>query len=316
MSNSRPLEVTAQLAQLNLQASPLAAMSWDVPAAVQLEEVTPAPLDESLIRRGLGFDDLIDAELEPSFVLRWQWPSRAQSPAKVSPKDGLLLRFANLAEAAPPAYLRFAKRWGPLRLCEHGLPGTHVPSDLEETLGDIPRCWMAGQLQFTEPIGLWRQYSRHAAAIIRITAQLKDGVPTPRDWWDPMRQLQHDEQVETDIEWAETYAPVDIPRKDLVASQEAGVERWINWWLRLAGIRPVLRWDEGLVLVGTGGLFGALAFQLANLVHADGHLAWCAVCGEFFTTERKRQAGRRTYCEKDDCRERGRRRLSARRNDA
>jgi hypothetical protein len=333
MSDSRPLggqgrgtpasegpnlREVAELAGLDLTVGPLAAMSWRVPEEVVLEVPPLEPAFNLGDLRGTGLWPHVATvpAHQPSSVLRWPSQSFNRSGA-TKPRRDLLLRFANLADASESAYLRFATRWGPLRLCRHGLPATHVPAELWENYPEVPDCPSIGFADMAETIDAWRGYATQAAAIIRITAELRNAKPTPRGWWATMHQLETDEPLEAEIDWVETYEPAndarDLPDPaQLVASQQGGVERWVNWWIRMAGIRPVLSWDEGFALVGTGGLFGALAFQLANLVHADGHISWCSVCGTFFATERKRQSGRRTYCDNDDCRERGRRRLSAR----
>jgi hypothetical protein len=242
------------------------------------------------------------------------WDRSWHDTRQVKARKDLVIRFAGLTKKGPGMFRRFATAWGPLRLCRHDLPATHIPPELWEDIPGIPDCPRAGFGDIHEPVEVWRGYAIEADAIIRIIVGLKDRKPTARDLWEPMRHLERDEPLEASIDWAETYSDLGWQAPTIaqqVESQRAGLERWINWWLRVAGIRPAFSWDRGLDLVGSGGLFVVLAYGLATLAYSESNVASCAVCGTLFTTTRKHQAGRRTYCNNRKCSERGRRRLSA-----
>jgi hypothetical protein len=290
---------------LETSVGPLASMSW------------PVPLPPRLVVTRVGGGRRSDrCSLPPVDMPTLVWDSADRSSHWVRARKGLVLQFANLADARPAAFRRFAATWGPLALCSHGLPATHLPIDLIYDAPDISDCGANSRRE--EEIARWRQFATEANFIIRITAMLKDGIPSPRDLWEPMGHLAYDEPLEASIDWAETYAGSrDQPtRRQQVDTQRAGLEHWINWWLRVAGIGPALIWGQGLELVGRGSLFGAIAFQLAHLAHSEGNVSWCAVCGRLFSTVHKRQSGRNAYCNRTNCRERGRRRLSARKTSA
>jgi len=55
------------------------------------------------------------------------WKGSQTINAELSRTEDLALRFATLCSADTPAIVRFARRFGPLYLCEHRLPMTHIP---------------------------------------------------------------------------------------------------------------------------------------------------------------------------------------------
>src|SRR6266487_2634569 len=79
---------------------------------------------------GLQLERPIDARIldVPGMVslsdglLEWRWIP-GQKREQVRP--GILEGFLKLADAADSSILAFAKKWGPLGICEHELPSTH-----------------------------------------------------------------------------------------------------------------------------------------------------------------------------------------------
>ncbi len=309
MLDRRALLVQAELAGARLEAGPLSDLRWAVPGGVELRH---EPTTE--LRKVSGRIPNVPSDDPGSWSLRWRWSGVLTEDEMVAPHGRLLLRFASLADSPPEAYLEFAQRWGPLRLCGHGLPGTHVPSRWVDVVPGLPGCGALDLLAPVESVEVWRSYAIQAASIIMITAQLRTSVPTEKPLWTPMRRLEHDEPLEAAIYWEEDYSDLDRTdrptRQEVVVSQREGLAHWINWWLALSGAAPRFDPERGLVTLATGGLFAALAYKLATLFNADNYIICCAVCGEFDDRDRKPQAGRRTYCSDPDCSERGRRRMS------
>jgi hypothetical protein len=78
------------------------------------------------------------------------WKGSRTINAELSRTEDLALRFATLCSADTPAIVRFARRFGPLYLCEHRLPMTHIPEhayrymldelplDVQADLGAVP----------------------------------------------------------------------------------------------------------------------------------------------------------------------------------
>ena len=239
----------------------------------------------------------------------------------------LLARFVALADAPDAHIERFARRYGVLMICEHGLPCSHqratpvrrvvdratvdqlieagVMSIVAPLLEPVSDCYPLGWREATtwEPIATWRRFSRHAGALLQLAAHVHQGGPTTR------RAAEARRAAHAPL-WKVVYdrdpARVDAWKVD--TSGECG--RWslmevVQEWLVLGDVRPRPEWgaaDATISLSGTG-LFGALAVQLAFAVcQADG-FASCSACGTPFVPQRRPAPGRRTYCE--DCRAEG-----------
>ena len=97
-----------------------------------------------------------------------------------SATDGALPAFLALAGANDAAVLRYARRWGVLNLCRHGLPtlhdGAYSPlfgQELDGPPGSI--CEDLGGPRFREPLTLWRSYAARARAVIALSVRLRNG---------------------------------------------------------------------------------------------------------------------------------------------
>lgn len=77
----------------------------------------------------------------------------------------------------------------------------------------------------------------------------------------------------------------------------------MDWWMRMADVRPRLLWrgDGPSVSLGSGTLLGELAVRLLHAVAGGGDLMMmCADCGEWVAAKRRPPAGAAYRCR--DCR--------------
>lgn len=311
------LRAAAQRADVRLEARPLVDLGWMASAAVRLTE-TPAKTLRLLQR------DPRTITAPASATLVW---SPSPSPEEVTWRwadERLLLAFAGLSVAPASQILTFARRWGPLWLCGHGLPASHRSAEWLLDRDPFGRC-EAIRDPPREDVDLWRRYATEAAAVVEVVTSLRKQCPVPLAMWDPISHLQGDEPFGANVAWpleerGEKYwtskdlRPSEVEERDqILADQHEALSIWLNWWLDISGARP--HYDpmrNGIVPVVHPTLFAAIAFQLASLMSGPEWLIKCHACGEYEERDAKPQAGRRAYCSL--CRERGRRRDWAREN--
>lgn len=179
----------------------------------------------------------------------------------------------------PEDVLRFARRYGPLGLCKHGLPPMHRGSwyrdvikdgelvevihtgEWEPRLGGSERGWCPPVSP--EPIKKWLVLSELALSHVNLAASLKTGT---------IRELKG-------------FAKLFLMDR-------------VNEWLGDAGVRLELNWDkhEPVLTLTGGGAFGALGVQLLTAVTAN-TLAVCSGCGKpYLRMTRRPKAGQRNFC--------------------
>jgi hypothetical protein len=212
---------------------------------------------------------------------------------------------------------RFARRFGILEFCEHGLPATHNPRFLSMPLIGLiqsPSLWKPvevgierepsflikgqGERPWCEPIGSeaiegWLFWSRMAASLLNVAAALTRNLPTHRADWETIITEESDERpLLIDTLLARRW----IAR---VYLQEA-----VNRWLQLANVLLSLRWPIGAEKASLkleGNTFGLLGVQLLTAVTGAQGLTVCDGCSKPYVREGRRpQAGRANYC--PDCR--------------
>lgn len=241
-----------------------------------------------------------DAIIVPAFADlekdRLVWVSdydRKRCQKEVYPGPQMLERFVSLADASPASILEFARQWGVLEICEHGLPRSHNPCRPgQQMYRRVTWCYPLGWYErgkgydCWEPLAAWRQFSRHARALLNIAAQLHQG------------------QVGRLEDWRIVYERSGSPRPAPWWEQDVQIEKWkvanvVNEWLELGNVRLRARWDEAgpSVTLAGGGLFGALACQLLLTISRTDGLAICSACGVPYVPHRRPVAKRRRYCE-------------------
>jgi hypothetical protein len=229
---------------------------------------------------------------------------------------GLLDGFVRLADASPEKILAYARKWGILEICEHGLPSTHASmthrSSPMRGLGSFARAkserqrepvrqpgeicpprahydsstWVPGQLfVFSEPVSAWTEYARQARALLNLIAQHARGQPLSMD---DLRVA--DPTIETSMQtW----------HRPGISAAQFVIGSCVNDWLMIS--EPTIRmvyWEPTTpaLRLMEGGLFGAIAISLAmKAVRSDG-LAICSGCGTGYTPSRMPRRGTRTYC--------------------
>lgn len=224
-----------------------------------------------------------DLEVRGQDWLLWS-PEAAK---RVRPGTGTFQKFVELADAPTHEILKYARRWGVLEICEHGLPACHdgcVPLDLGK--------------KFYDPVGVWRRFAALFRAMLNIAAQLHQGKPgRPEDW-----------QIVAGPPLSLATAPL-FQRRGLAVDRDKLVVA-LNVLLSIGRVRPVVTWREGKWAIEfTGGLrimsslFGALVYQLMLAVTQTEGCAMCSNCAQSYFPERRPNPYRRNYC--PSCRDRG-----------
>jgi hypothetical protein len=242
---------------------------------------------------------------EPDCILRWQ----AGGNRFVRPKDEMLDDFLLLGRASDEKVLRYAKTWGVLGICKHGLPYSHNPStgaiaqSWNEIIADSMACGpvpihsarqgVLHPLEFQESLADWRKYSQAARSICNIHIALDSERIGDLDDWQTLFNFP-------------AYSRLQVPWWDQdVITEWFILIRTLNEWLRWGGVRPVFNgvgknlWG---VCLGRKGLFGALACQIMRNTCLPHRVMLCSGCKTVFTAMKQRSVGRRQYCR--ECRER------------
>ena len=245
------------------------------------------------------------------------WERSGEPQARVvHPSPGVLTDFIRLAGGSPSDFLAFARRWGVLALCEHGLPHTHNPAGTEPG-----RRWMGngcrpvklgdhvGDGAYVDDLESWRYLATRVNAIVKLTAQVRRGVVAPLDDWRLATGIP--EALARDEYWPEatsSEALIWYPERLAGAVQEL---------IEIGNVEPRIQsTDRGDFVVSFGpgrmagfadfgGTFAAVATQLAFMMARQDDLAICSGCGEPYSLEvdgRPKVAGR-TWCKR--CRDAG-----------
>lgn len=237
-------------------------------------------------------------------VLRWD-DSAGYSPKAVdlvAGDEGFLRGFLALKEASTPRILAYARSWGVLGLCRHGLPFTHGPvweqrekQHLEKTGRWVAPTTICSRPVKREPLQAWRRYARVAEAMLNVAAALSTNRP-------PQAQDCRDLSLESlpgSIRWTRRFA------RDVLLNQ---LDEWLEMGVVTVRLRRAEKVSElGAVSLQLGravspNLFAALAAQLLLALTRSDSLYICASCGLPYVRSRQKRRpkrGQRNYC--SDC---------------
>ncbi len=238
--------------------------------------------------------------------------SRDDDASRVRLPDPAMLDQLMLLAHAPKEQLgkqvlKFAQRFGPLRLCErHRLPVSHNHRRFLDDPGLLP-CHEAmlppheaaaiversgkgvakdGWCQ--ESVADWQRFARQVDAMMNIAGELRYRRPGDRAQWAVLAGLGHKPGAE--------------PLSGDIVAQRSSLAEVVNVWLQWGEIRTQLDWAQATArmtyaLPERYNLFGTLALQLATSVSTTrGGPAQCASCHRTFIAARKPASGRNAYC--------------------
>jgi transposase-like protein len=233
-------------------------------------------------------DETLHWEIDPDRV-RWKKPT-----------DNLLKDFISLWQKRPQDIVRFAEKWGALRIDQGG---NMLPP--------------AGE--GTEPLSMWIFFSRRAYSVLRISKALRAGeVGDLEDW----KYLSTDAGGNKDQffgmpswsmrgmkEFGGKQIPVpfdnDVPFPvDRLCDQIAGE---LSEWLRRFTVHLAVDWGEAhdwrlQTRYSNGLLLSAIGLQLTLAVADADSLFICSACKKLYIrprSKRKPNAGQANFC--DDC---------------
>lgn len=219
-------------------------------------------------------------------LLRWSNSSNA-TPRRTEAGARLLEQFVALADAPPERILRFARRWGVLELCKHGLPACHDG-----------RCTLLSDGgNFYEHIVWWQKLAAVARALLNIAARLADAQPGRAVDWGAVKTL------------GALGKSKHFEREGL-AVDRVKLEVVLNVLLSIAKVGPCVRWSKGgwlIELSGSpvigSGLAAAIITQLALACTGGGGWVLCSNCQASYVPKKRRpDSKRRHYC--PECRRR------------
>ena len=275
------------------------------------------PLERELEIAGLNSEQIGRGGLPPrqarvppflkleAATLRWRIVNDEDPSARGHDVDpaGMLNRFIKIRSGRD--VLRFAETYGPLMLCEHGLPVSHEQGD-----ACLPLGWLdqGGPDDPGEPLDRWHYYVSMARSILEVTTALHGSDDIPREALRRFIEGDHAERL-TGRTKQDYMLTVNVRVKTALSDREHAKREvaWaVNAWLVLGNVRPELAWYEGQRFVQLGAAtFGVLGIQLMNTVTAASSIAPCSHCGDLVPRARKPQRRRRVYCDKAECKKWG-----------
>ena len=220
---------------------------------------------------------------EPSYIEYLKRP--AANPS------GMLDAFVRIKGADD--VLRFARRYGPLSLCEHGLPASHRPVPrfrLDKPPADSYCRPVGYPSNCSEPVGRWYFYVRLARALLEIGAASWQERPGSKTSWKDVFDEEDDDYQDRMLAMLGESVAVDRLALSAVAS-----DRWLddgnlrlNWfWAPRLG--------EPLSWLGND-TFSLLAVQLVAALSRAGDMAICDGCSRVYPRKRRAQRKRRNFC--------------------
>lgn len=212
----------------------------------------------------------------------------------------LLADFLDLDGADDDAYLSFARRWGPLGICKHGLFPAHAPGQSR------CRAYEAAGLTF-ELVDAWRLWVTRANALLVVGGDVRAGKPGQPEHWRRVAALppwQPEPSPGWEDECHEHASQLARWKNDGAARAVAlGRDRLtdvLQAWTRAGGVETVLAWTGGRPVLRTESAYvtGLIGIQLMVTITRTDGITSCAGCGHPCLARRTGGRGPRRFCEK------------------
>ena len=219
--------------------------------------------------------------------------SVAVRPGRPALEDFLPLTTADSGEVAA-----YARRWGLLGACSHGLVRTHGPEAFPSSFGNAryltpvyAECRASDKVG-VEAITVWRYWAETFGAMLRTGSVLRHLPAKQREWAALFQQ--------PPWEGLPVVKPIvaDVVVTEDKEAQRARLAMGAEGMLHCAGVRPSVTWGAGTPDVGwhVEGLLGWLAMQVVLALSGVETWAVCASCGAPHRPRAYRR-DRAAYCE-------------------
>jgi hypothetical protein len=236
--------------------------------------------------------------------LTWPWVPAGDEKrtAYRQANSGMLGGFIRLHETTDERILAYARRWGVLGICHHGLPCSHnqYPYGLHDLFRPclpmlVPQPAGGSVFRLTEPLASWRAWSRKAQSLMNIGARLNQGKLAHAKDWRRLKEI-HDSGLGTEE---------GEPFMRTMAKARAELGNELDGWISMGQVRPRISWRKdkarfSLDAVSSGpNLFGILALNIAiSIAAGEGEkgLAVCSACSLSYIPTRRPDPNRSNYC--------------------
>lgn len=245
------------------------------------------------------------------------------------PSD-LLERFLELGADSDEAIALFARAWGHLGMCKHGVPWiahwvlhegrpTCSPQRARRQAPDGGVLWV-------QETSAWRSLIGAFVATIEIADRLHANKPAPAEAWNCLadyyvKLFGPDWYLKTFRFWSRASLHPDPRENDAVlgplsvTEQRHNLARVLTFWADAAHVGLDVEWGSMFapfvpesqtprLTLGSGSLFGALVVQLIEVCSGARGLVKCSWCTAWYAPLDKNgkprwpQAGRRHFCPK------------------
>jgi len=226
-------------------------------------------------------------------------------------RGSCLLEFVSLAtvppDKLPGSVLRFAQKWGVLRLCHHRKPERHrrVSSQIGDLCGGPPRY--GGPFSppvFSEPIEAWGRYSRQLRAILLVAANLRKGEHGNSQDWQTIEQGEPKGLSQNEREHWGLGNLLQLRGQTCLREERLRLSFDLWNWLIYGDVHVFPRWAGSSLetRLSYHGLTGRLAVEMASMLT---HTVYrCKGCGEPFGVElegRGRSRNKGAWCGSAEC---------------
>jgi hypothetical protein len=244
-------------------------------------------------------------EVRDDELVWWHdYPSKSTPWKYKAPGARFFEEFLGLADADSKRIASYARQWGVLNICEeHELPYTHNPQPYPwppyGTALHRP-CSPKGRPPSgpcSEPIAVWKHFSRQMRALLAIAAELREGREGRPSDWDVVYEVAEPSQRPFGSGWAKKDRR--IGDADVLDIQRFQLGLIVDEHLSFSGLRPRFEWkysSSPRFSPLSGNMFGALSIQLALTIQAPRGLALCSECGAIYAPNIRTRPNVDHYC--------------------
>jgi hypothetical protein len=217
---------------------------------------------------------------------------------------------------SPEDVLKFVTRYGPVGLCEHGLPSAHNQGSLVDEVAryavetHFSRCHVRviGSRSATEPVGWYLDVAATFKNVILAESAVRDWESSGFDsgkWQHVLIALERlpSQNDTVSVDWE---SPKKYDSKILTWLARMLPVLIVNTWFVAAGIHPAVEPEFAGKTVKRAlhlnslyfpsNAFSAVVVQLGLVMSGEAHLSRCTNCNRPYASKRSPKRGQSNWC--------------------